>query len=68
MVIAQHKGEISAGATAAGAVVSWLDIFQGFLEWGVLIAAFISGGFAVYWNVLRCVERYKEKKNGRPRN
>jgi len=62
MTVINHKGEISAGVTAVSAAVTWLDILQGILEWGVLVFGFIAGGFAVYWNVQRCINDRRNKR------
>jgi hypothetical protein len=65
MSIINHKGEISAGATAVAGAVTWLDMLQGFLEWGVLVFGFIAGGFAVYWNVNRCMEKRRNDRKSK---
>ena len=60
--IASHKPELSAVTTGIAAAVTWLDVLQGFLEWGVLVFGFIAGGFAVYWNLRRCYDDRRKSK------
>jgi hypothetical protein len=62
MTIINHKGEISAATTAAAGAITWLDMLQGFLEWGVLLFGFVAGGFAVYWNISRCLEKRRNDR------
>ena len=49
----QGKANAASATSLASGGVAWLDVLQSALEWGVLILGFISGCFALYWNINR---------------
>lgn len=55
----QGKADSAAAAALSAGGIAWLDILQQSLEWGVLILGFVSGCFALYWNI----KKYREAKN-----
>lgn len=47
----QIKTDFAGYIALSSGGLAWLDVLQSALEWGVLIMGFVSGGFALYWNI-----------------
>lgn len=60
--IIENKGNIGATVAAAAAGAGWSDLLHSGLEWAALILAVLSGSFALYWNICKCIDRKRGRK------
>lgn len=51
MTSTQAKADAASIAALGAGSIAWLDILHSFFEWGVLILGFLSGCWALYWNI-----------------
>lgn len=63
--VLEYKADLATGGALSASLTTYSTSIQGLLEWGVLILGFISGAFALYWNVLKFIEHRRRKRNER---
>jgi flagellar biogenesis protein FliO len=65
--IIQQKAEIAASVAASGAVVTWIDTANQFVDLAAGLVAIVAGVFTIIWYIRKFKEERKNGNSGKKR-